>query len=153
QPRLDRLGLQAEQLGSLLDAHVLDDAGDQYGAERVWQLVDGAFEQRMNLTLGHGALGIDLLAGERDNFAKRRRSSPGASFCPLSQFLHRTLTPQAAERLVDDDAPEPGTETRLATERRQVGKATQVGLLQHVLGFGVVADDAASQPVEPAIVA
>src|SRR5215467_11088650 len=105
----------------------------------------------MNLTLGHCALWIDLLAWERDNFAERR-CLPGAGLRPVSQFFHRSLATQPAERLVDNDATEPGAEARRAAERRQVGEAAQIGLLQHVLRFYVIADDAAGKAIEPAVV-
>src|SRR5215469_12653481 len=51
QPRLHRLGQDADQLGGLLDAHALDQAGDEHDAERLRQFVDGVFEQRAQLAL------------------------------------------------------------------------------------------------------
>jgi hypothetical protein len=49
----------------------------------------------------------------------------------------------AGERLVDDDAGEPGAEPRLAAKSVETLESPNISPLQHVVGIGVVPDDAA----------
>ena len=57
-----------------------------------------------------------------------------------------------ANRLVDDDARQPGCKARVRTECREMPKRAQIGLLHHVLGLSVIPDDRPCDPVEPLIV-
>ena len=54
------------------------------------------------------------------------------------------LLPQASERLIHDDAGKPGGETGVAAETFQMTKCADIGFLNHVLGFAVIANDAAA---------
>src|SRR3546814_1449179 len=53
---------------------------------------------------------------------------------------------QAAVRLVEHDARQPGRQGRLAAEGRKSGEGVRVGLLHHVLGLGIVAYHGARDP-------
>ena len=78
-----------------------------------------------------------------------------ASSDPWSQRVHidaRPLAAQPAQSLVDGDPRQPGREAEVATETFEMRERPDIGFLDHVLGFAVVAQDAAREPVEPAIV-
>src|SRR4029077_18989337 len=53
---------------------------------------------------------------------------------------------------MDGDAPEPRSETGAAAKTVQMGECTDVGLLDDVLRFAVVAKDSTGKPIKPAIV-
>src|SRR5579883_28670 len=149
QARLHGLRQNAEQLRGLLDAHALDQARDQHGAERFRQLVDGALEQDAQLALRDGGLGIELAIGigERDDL----RLQGGIVVDDIERHGPATAA-QAAERLVHDDAGEPGAEPRLAAKAREAGEGARIGLLQRVLRLAVVAQDTAGDAVETLVV-
>lgn len=58
---------------------------------------------------------------------------------------------QPAQRLIDNGAPQPQRQRSGARERVEPLIGVQIRLLQHVLGLGVVADDAARQSVQAAV--
>ncbi len=63
----------------------------------------------------------------------------------------RPAAAHAAERLVDDDASEPGAESRLAAESVETAESANIGLLHCIFGFAVVPHDAARDAIEPAV--
>jgi hypothetical protein len=46
----------------------------------------------------------------------------------------------------------PGGETRVAAKTIQMRERPDIGFLDHILGFAIVAQDSAGEPVKPAIV-
>jgi hypothetical protein len=60
---------------------------------------------------------------------------------------------QGAERLVCDDARQPGRETSLALETVEVGEGADIALLHCLLGIVRVPQDASREAVEPLVVA
>ena len=63
------------------------------------------------------------------------------------------LAAQPHQRLVDDDARQPGGKLRLAAEVADVPVGVEIGVLQRVLGLGVVPENRARDPEQPAVVA
>ena len=111
------------------------------------QFVDGVLDDMLNFTLGHGFFRIvgggegklDDLRFER---ALRQRV----------QFHGGPPAAQPAQRLVHGDPRQPGRQAGIAAKTFQMREGADVGLLHHVLGLAVVAQDAAGEPVEPAVV-
>ena len=78
-----------------------------------------------------------------------------ASRVPGGSVVHSTLRPlaaQPAQGLVHRDARQPGRKTGVAAKTVEMGECPDIGFLDDVLGLAVVAQDAAGEPVEPAIV-
>ena len=78
-----------------------------------------------------------------------------ASSAPGGNESSSTLGPlaaQPAQRLVHGDPRQPGREAGIAAKTLQMREGADVGFLHHVLGLAVVAQDAAGEPVKPAIV-
>src|SRR3569623_283894 len=147
QPRLHRLDADTEQFGGVLDAHALDHPRHEYGAVDIRQLVGHPLDKTKKFALGHGAFWI----GSSDI---RELNDLGglAGRLDLGEFGHRASCPQAAKRFVHDDARQPGGETRVAAESRQMRKGADVSFLHRIFRFGVVAQNAPRDPVEPAVV-
>ena len=75
----------------------------------------------------------------------------GLERSPLASDVHfdaRPLAPQPAQRFVHRDPRKPGREAGIAAELFQMREGADVGFLHDVLGFAVVAQDAAGQPVK-----
>src|SRR5690349_10064654 len=148
QPGLDGLRLEVEQLGGLLDAHALDCARHQNRAKRVRQFVDRALQQRFDLALCDGPLGIGLSRGQR------KRNDIALPCLPVLERVHidgRTAASQPAHRFVEDDAREPGRETRVATETGERRQAANIAFLHDILRFAVVVHHRAGNTVKPSI--
>ncbi len=62
-------------------------------------------------------------------------------------------TAEPAERLIEHDAREPSGQARFALETLNVSEGADITFLHHLLGFGIVPDDAARQAIEALIVA
>jgi hypothetical protein len=101
----------------------------------------------LDFSLGHGFFRV-LGSGEgklddlRLQHALRQRGP----------FDARALAAQPAERLVHGDARQPGRQAGLAAKLLEMRKRADIGLLHHVLGLGIVAQHAAGDPVEPAVI-
>ena len=123
-------GRTFEERGGLLDAHFLDDACDEDQSEVVGQLVDRLLEQVLNLTLRRGPLRVRPRGADRklDDF----RAWPAVLF-HCAPIHRRSSPPQAPERLVHDDAAEPGSDRRLSPEFVEMQEGLEVGLLNGVL--------------------
>src|SRR3954454_18048294 len=74
--RLDRLWLQAECLGGLLDAHPLDHSSNEHSSERIRQVVDRSFEQTTNFFPSHKVLRIRSVCLKRCVVKLDGRPSP-----------------------------------------------------------------------------
>ena len=149
QPRLDGFGTQIEGRCRLLDAHLLDHAADEHGAEVLRQLVDGAFERPLDLSLGQGTLRIGFPAMRKGDDLRAWRIEQGARH----RLEARPSSAPARERLVEDDAREPGSEARFVAKTAQGAESAKIGLLQGILRLAIVPQHAARDPVKPAIVA
>jgi hypothetical protein len=102
----------------------------------------------LDLTLRHGFFRIlgRRRVGKLDDLClegARRQRGP---------FDPRALAAQPAERLVHGDSRQPCREAGIAAEFRKMRERPDIGLLHNVLGLGVVAQDAAGQPVKPAVI-
>ena len=78
-----------------------------------------------------------------------------ASSVPCGSDVHSTpgpLAAQPAQRLVHGDPRQPGREAGVAAKLLQMREGADIGFLHDVLGLAVVAQDAAGEPVQPAIV-
>ena len=62
------------------------------------------------------------------------------------------LAAQPAQRLVHGDPRQPGREAGIASKALQMREGADIGFLHDVLGLAVVAQDAAGEPVQPAII-
>ena len=76
-------------------------------------------------------------------------SAPGGSEDDLDAG---PLAAQPAQRLVHRDPRQPGRQAGIAAKLAKMREGADIGLLDHVLGLAVVAQDAAGEPVEPAVV-
>src|SRR5581483_4286002 len=147
QSRLHRLWLEVENLGGLLDIHAFDHARDEDETKRLGKLVDRALDDMLDFALSHGLFRV---GGNREgklddlgfNGARRQRR----------QFDARPLAAQPAQGLVHGDAREPGGKARVAAKTVEMGESPDVGFLDDILGLCVVAQDAAGEPVQKAIV-
>ena len=59
---------------------------------------------------------------------------------------------QPAQRFVHGDAGDPGAESRIAAKHVEAGKRTYVGFLHDILGFRVIAQDAARNAEQASVV-
>ncbi len=147
QPRLHGLGLDAEQIGGLLDVHPLHDARDEDHAEDIRQFIDCAFDDALDFTLGHGPFRIACgRNGKLDDLRVERL------FRQRAELDMRLAASRPAKRLVDGNARQPGRQPGLAAKVVEMGKGPDIGFLHHVLGFAVAAQDTARETVEPAVV-
>jgi hypothetical protein len=128
---------------------LIDDSSHKDRAKLVGQLIDGAFEELAELALSHSVLRVrGLVAGQGEGndlgcrWRHRIRRS-GGELSPASDPL---------QCLVEHDAAEPSGEARISPELGQRREPAEIGLLQHVLGFAIVADHAARDAVEASIV-
>ena len=71
----------------------------------------------------------------------------------LGEIGARADPAQPSERHVDRDPREPGAEPGVAAKAGEPGEGADIGLLHHVLGLGVVAQDAARHPEQQPVVA
>lgn len=147
QARLHRRRPQSEQFGGLLDAHLFDQPRHQHETEGLGQRIDGALKDLVDFVLGHGAFGIGLRGRERNDLSfgamlrldavPIRRDPPAA---------------QAAIGLVDDDARQPGAESRFAAKFVKPRKAADVAFLDNVFGFAVVLHNRTGEAKKPLVV-
>ena len=103
----------AEQLRCLLDAHALDQPGDDDTAECFRKLVDCALKQGADLALSHRLVGVEFTTGAREC---NNLTVQGGVLADEVDIDDRPPAPQAAKRLVDDDAGKPSADPRLAAE-------------------------------------
>jgi hypothetical protein len=137
-----------ERRGDLVDRHFLDRAHQEHRAERVGQGVDLPLEHRARLGAHRRALG--RLGGARV-VVVRRLVEVGAAIHPDHLRGPLALAP-ARDRLVDDDARQPGRELRVAAKAADRAVREQVSFLDCILGLGVVAENRARRAVEPLVV-
>jgi hypothetical protein len=148
QPGLDRLGPDVEESRGFVNAHFLDHAGDKVHQEFLRQPVDRLLEEMLDLTLRCRALRVRARGARRQCY----------DFVRHPDFVHRApvdcgSTPtKASERFVHDDATEPGSELRIPPEIVEVGKSFQVCVLDRILGFGIITENAPGYPVEAPVV-
>jgi hypothetical protein len=148
QSRFHRFRLQPEKVSGFLDVHPLDHAGDEDDAKGLGQLIDRVFDDMLNFTLGHRFFRIvrGSRVGKLDDlgleYARRQRRP----------FDVGTLAPQTAQGLVHGDPRQPGCETCVAAKTIQMRERPDIGFLDDVLGFVVVAQDSAGKAIKPAIV-
>ena len=68
------------------------------------------------------------------------------------QFHGGPPAAQPAQRLVHGDPRQPGRKAGIAAKAFQMREGANVSLLHHILGLAVVAQDAAGEAIEPAVV-
>ena len=132
----------------LLDGQLLDLAQHEHDAKPFRQIVDQSVKNiahfappRFDLRIGGQAREEDesSLAGLVEIYGVEADGRPPFTF--------------PAQSLVDGDAGQPCCERGLAAEVGEVGEGPQIRFLNRVLGFHVVAQDAARRPVQALIVA
>ena len=107
---------------------------------------------RRRSSRAHGAalrrcsVGSSPMACSIGSHSRRGRSSNSTT------TLSRRRARSRAERLVDDDARQPGRQARVAAELAEVPVSREIRFLQDVFGIGVVADDRAGGPKERRVV-
>ncbi len=147
QPALHGFRLERENLGGLFHIHPLDHAGDEDETKRLRQFVDGVLDDSLNFALGHGFFRIGGGGeGELDDLGFERALQQRV------QFHGGPPAAQPAQRLVHGDPRQPGRQAGIAAKTFQMREGADVGLLHDILGLAVVAQDAAGEPVEPAVV-
>ena len=147
QPALHGLRLERENLGGLFHIHALDDAGDEDETKRLRQFVDGMLDDGLNFTLGHGFFRIGGGGeGELDDLGFER------ALRQRVQLHGGPPAAQPAQRLVHGDPRQPCRQAGIAAKAFQMREGANVGLLHHILGLAVVAQDAAGKAIEPAVI-
>src|SRR5262249_28698857 len=124
-------------------------AKDEHGAKRGRQGVDCAFDQSADL----GSRRTPFRVGRRGSGEEghERNLSPVFRVVNDRQGDLRPLPAHAIEGFVEDDAGEPGREPGVAAKAVEIAEGADVSLLYDVLGLGLVADDAAGDAIEPAV--
>src|SRR5262245_33054891 len=79
------------------------------------------------------------------------RQSGGRVFRP-GVTKRRPGPPKATQRLINNDACEPGPEGRLPAKALEPRERADVGILHGILGVGIVSQDPARNPVQPLVV-
>lgn len=148
QTRLDRLGLDVEQLGRFFDIEPLNVARDENCAKGGRQTVDRLFKKLSHLCLHGGALRIHDLRIERKG-DDLRLVGCCLQFGQLDIFL---AAAQAAQGLIHGDAGEPRAEAGFSLKGIQMHKGAEVGLLYHILRLGIIAHDAAGDAKQPPVI-
>src|SRR5215213_2673305 len=149
QPGLDRLRPDGEAGCRRGGAQAFDLAQHEHAAEFLWERIDRCRKQLAQLAARGQPLGIWLFGGEvGGEILLVAAVAPSVGF-ERDDVAGRT---QASERLVGDDAGEPGRERLGLRKLAEPGVGTYVGLLQHVLGLGVALEEATGEPEQAAIV-
>ena len=148
QPRFYRLGLKVEEVRRFLDAHSLDHARDENDSKDLRQIVRRSFYQLQNLTLRHRSFRIVgcRCLGELNDLGL------GPLRFKSFQVYSRTLAPQPPQCFVHDDAGKPRGKARIAAISIEMGEGVDIGFLDDIFGFAVIPQDAARNPIKPAIV-
>ena len=68
------------------------------------------------------------------------------------QVDSQTFAPQPPQSFIHGDAGKPCRKTGIAAKAIQMGKSVDIGFLDDIFGFAVISQDAARDPVKPAIV-
>ena len=142
----DRLWANAKQFRRLFDAQSLDHPCDKDGAINSGKTVCSLFDKLQDLPLRHRLLRIGRITGELDDFGPR---------CPLGgldKFSRLPIFAKTSECLIDNDAGKPGGQRGIAAELVKMPEGKDVGFLNNILGFAVVAHYTPCEPVEPLIV-
>ena len=145
----------AETCGRLVDRHLLDFAQNERRPELIRQRVDVALQQPPHFAaacggvglLGTGVghcvlLGVALAGVPRVGLRTERQDDTGT-----------LALAQKSIRFVDDDAAEPCGQARAAAKTRDVAKRGEIGILDCIFRFGVVAQDRPGDAVEHLVVA
>ena len=131
--------------GGLLDIHAFDVAQDEDEAERIGQRIHGILEHVPDMAARRLALG----ARRR---GRRKRQHPSFLQFRVGQLDGRATTSRAAQRLVQRDPGQPGRKARLAAEGGEIGEGAHIGLLDDILGLGIVAQHGAGHAEQPPVV-
>ena len=150
QAGFHRLRVDRQLGGGFLHRALLHVAHHVDGAERRRQGVDGVFQQVADLRArgGYGRVFAAEARGELDDLVGIHGG--------LVDFLqpdHVVPLAQPATGLVQHDGGEPGQQAGLATEGIQLAVRAQVGLLQRVLGLGILAQHAAGDAEQSLVAA
>ena len=68
------------------------------------------------------------------------------------QVHSRTFAPQPPQSFIHGDAGKPCRKRGIAAKAVQMGKGVDIRFLDHIFGFAIIPQDAAGDPVKPAIV-
>ena len=139
---------QAQRRRDLLDAQFLDGPQHEDRAKRLRQRVDARLHHGAQLRAHRGALRpIVRVVFHHVLHRDVREVDRGVE----GQHLGAAAA-QPTERLVDDDAHQPGRQARLGPEAAERAPGAQIGFLQRVFGFGVALEDAARRAEQQAVV-
>ena len=116
--RADRRRRDRQALGRFLDRHLLDLAQDERGAKGERQRVDLLLEQAAQL--GAHRAGLRRCVRVVVHRLLHRLGAARRAVVEQGDDVVATARAQPPERLVDDDAREPGRQARVAAEFRQV---------------------------------
>jgi hypothetical protein len=148
QPCLDRLRLKTEEIRGFFNTHPLDHARDKHDSKDLGQVVGRSLDKLQNFSLRHCSFRIARCHGLRELNDLSLGSLRFESF----QLDSRTFAPQPPQSFIHGDAGKPCRKTRIAAKALQMGKGVDIGFLDDIFGFAVVAQDASGDPVKPAIV-
>src|SRR5207248_7107144 len=105
-------------------------------------------QEGANFSLGHSPLRVSRMQRSRE----LNDLALNLIFTLRLPFDGRALPPQPAQSLVHGDTGKPSCEPRVGPKGIESREGTHIGLLDDVLGLAVIAKDAPSDPVEPAVV-
>ena len=147
QPRFHRLRLKTEKVRSFLDTHALDHACDKYDSKDLGQIVGRSLDKLQNFSLCHCSFRIVRCHCLRE----LNDLSLGSLRFERIQVDSQTFAPQPPQSFIHGDAGKPCRKTGIAAKAIQMGKSADIGFLNDIFGFSVVSQDAAGDPVKPAI--
>ena len=148
QPRFHRLRLNTEKFCGLLNAHPFDHSCHENNSKNFWQSIDRSLDKMQNFPLRHCSFRI--VGGHRlREFDDLRFSS--LHFDGI-QLRGGAYTPQSLQSFIDGDPREPRNERGIAAEATETSKGVDIRFLDGILGFNVILQDTACEPVKSAIV-
>ena len=142
---LDRCLPKAQQFSGFFDTKVLNVAHHEYDAEWLWQVINGSLDKTAYLPLSRRALRIGIHGHQRKRNDLR--------LVELDHVDCRSPAAYACERFVEGDTREPGGQVRVTAEGSEIAESVDIGLLNDVLRFVIIADDGTGATIEATVVA
>jgi hypothetical protein len=148
QSRLHCIRLKTEEVRGVLGAHALDRPRHEYNPKYLGEIVGCSLDKLQNFPLRHCSFRIVGCPRLREFDDLRLGSSRFESF----QVCRRAFTPKPPQSFIHGDAGKPCRKTGIAAKAAETGKGFDIRFLDHIFGFAVIPQDAAGDPVQPAIV-
>lgn len=148
QPRLYCVRLKAKEVRGVLGAHALDHPRHEYNPKYLGETVGRSLDKLQNFPLRHCSFRIVGCHRLRESDNLSVGSLRSGSF----QVHSWAFTPQPLQSFIHGDAGKPCRKTGIAAKAAEMGKGFDIRFLDHIFGFAVIPQNAAGDPVQPAIV-